>query len=70
MNMEGDILVAIGSYKFYKNKAKTCRQIIATLGLEHTEEVWEYMCDKTERELLDTLEAMLWDNSLYVEHMN
>jgi hypothetical protein len=61
------MMTAIGSHQFYKNKAKTCRQIIAILGLEHSEEIWRYMCDRTNNELLDTLEAMLDENSLYVE---
>lgn len=70
INKNGDILTAIGSHKFYKNKAKTCKQVIAILGFSHTEEVWGCLVEKTESELLETLEAMLWENSLFVEHLS
>lgn len=68
INKEGDVPVAIWSYKFYKERAKVSRQIITTLGWEHTEEMRKQLTELSNSELLDVLEAMLDKYEIYCEH--
>jgi hypothetical protein len=68
INADGDVPIAIGSYRFYRDTAKVSRQIITTLGREHTEEMWKQLTELSNSELLDVLEAMLDQYEIYCEH--
>lgn len=70
MNRGGDVVLAIGSQKFFHHKLRTARQLMEMVMLVHTDEQWHELTEKTQEELCETLEAILWENALVVEHPN
>lgn len=63
-------MLSIGSKKFFHQKIKTCRQLLEMVMLVHSDEQWEELVEKTQEELYETLETMLWENPFYVEKPN
>lgn len=70
VNQTWEECVAIGSYTFYHNVQKNCKQIVRLFWLRHNEQYRERMKQLQEEELLYVLQDIKKQNQKHVEYPN
>lgn len=69
LNEDREVVIAIGSYAFYKEKMKTAKQLISVVGWKQTEEQWYNMVELEQEELYEMLNLIMDTCILKVEHV-
>jgi hypothetical protein len=62
VNEDGEEMISVGNMAYYNSVAKTCRQLICCMTMEHTEEERYEMTGMEQEELGPYLQSMIFDN--------